>query len=156
MDNNIKILIAEDNIYSQIVLKTMLKKMNYSNITIVTNGLDVLEKMDKYKYNILFLDIRMPIMDGYETLSKLCKKYEMDKLPYIIVVTANALDSERKHCILLGADEYIMKPYKMNIIEKSLKDFKLNNKFYKILSSLKHDDPKLELDSKYKNKEEWT
>lgn len=121
-EKNIKILVAEDNGMNQIVIKEMLKKLGYNDITIVKNGVLTIKEINTVKYDILLLDIKMPIMDGYQTMREL-SRYPRKDLPYIIAQTANALEKEKEKCIKLGMNDYIVKPFTLSDLENALNGY---------------------------------
>nr|WP_145163461.1 PAS domain S-box protein [Paenibacillus terrae] len=107
----LNILIAEDNEINQIVLRKMLEKQGHA-VTVVTNGHDVLREAENTKYDIIFMDVQMPGMNGLETTRKLRATLPKDSCPMIVAVTANALKEDRDICLGAGMDEYISKPVK--------------------------------------------
>lgn len=112
-NKKVKILIAEDILYNTTLLVNMLESDGYTNIDTAKNGkiaIDMIEESHKQDepYHILLLDLRMPVMDGYEVLKKYHEKGW--KLPNIIVVTASIVENDRKKCKELGASYFINKP----------------------------------------------
>ena len=115
----LNILIAEDSKLNQLVLQEILKKLHFQNFDIANNGQEVLDKIVSKTYDILLLDIKMPIMDGYQTMLQLHQMIEnqtLDKLPVIIAQTAHALETEKEKCIDLGFNDYLTKPFTINAI----------------------------------------
>jgi signal transduction histidine kinase/DNA-binding response OmpR family regulator len=112
-NKKVKILIAEDVLYNTTLLINMLESDGYVNIDTAKNGkiaIDMIEEAHKEDkpYHILLLDLRMPVMDGYEVLRKYHEKGW--KLPNIIVVTASIIEQDRQKCKKLGASYFINKP----------------------------------------------
>jgi signal transduction histidine kinase/DNA-binding response OmpR family regulator len=112
-NKKVKILIAEDVLYNTTLLINMLESDGYVNIDTAKNGkiaIDMIEEAHKEDkpYHILLLDLRMPVMDGYEVLKKYHEKGW--KLPNIIVVTASIIEQDRQKCKKLGASYFINKP----------------------------------------------
>jgi CheY-like chemotaxis protein len=124
------ILIFEDNKVNQIVIKNMLKNLGYEDITIKENGQEGIKEFENNpkKYDLIFLDIKMPIIDGYEVITYLKKKYKPGELPYIIGLTANAMNNEEEKCLSLGMDAYMSKPIKMSIIKEKIEKMKMVRK----------------------------
>ena len=107
---NIRILVAEDNHINQQVAVNMLKKAGYVNVDLAGNGLIAADAADKNDYDIIFMDIQMPEMDGFEA-TRIIREKEMDKKHNIIVaMTAHAMEGDRRKCIDAGMDDYISKP----------------------------------------------
>ena len=118
---NIKlnILVAEDSLMNQKVISNMLKKLGYTNIDIVNNGLEVLNAVEKKKYHVLLLDMKMPLMDGYTTAKNIVKKYR--ERPFIIATTAYAMKGDKEKCYEAGIDGYISKPIVIEELTTMLK-----------------------------------
>ena len=108
-----KILIAEDIVYNSHLLINMLNTMGYANISVSENGKVALDMMkmahdEKQPYEILLLDLRMPVMTGLEVI----KEYKRMgwKLPYIVVVTASIMEKDKQNCRDLDIRYFINKP----------------------------------------------
>jgi PAS domain S-box-containing protein len=125
--NSLKILIAEDNTINQIVIKKMVEKLGYHS-TVVQNGQEVVEAVNRYPYDIIFMDIQMPLMDGLEATKRIKETLSPKKSPYIVAVTAHAIKGDREKYLTAGMNEYISKPIRTDaisdIIEKFLKQHK--------------------------------
>ena len=119
-----KILIAEDNEINQKLIKHTLKSFEM-DLTIVGNGQLALEERKKQEFDIIFMDIAMPVMDGIEA-TKQIKLYEAENglkhIP-IVAVTANALKGDRERFMSQGLDEYCTKPIKKDILAGMLEKF---------------------------------
>ena len=119
-----KILIAEDNEINQKLIKHTLKSFEM-DLTIVGNGQLALEERKKQEFDIIFMDIAMPVMDGIEA-TKQIKLYEAESglkhIP-IVAVTANALKGDRERFMSQGLDEYCTKPIKKDILAGMLEKF---------------------------------
>lgn len=120
----IKILLAEDNEMNQLLIKKILKKIGLE-CDIANNGKEVLEYLEKNRYNLLFLDLQMPLMDGRETLSEIRRNKKWDNL-YIIVLTAEALKGEKEKYMLLGSNDYITKPIDLKEFKEKIKSLLLD------------------------------
>jgi PAS domain S-box-containing protein len=120
---NCKILVAEDNPTNQFLIQTILEK-NGINPTIVSNGLEVLELLEKAENNfdLVLMDMRMPVLDGVETTWSIRNKLKNVELP-IIALTANTSEKDRKLCIDAGMNEFIVKPFKPNELLKVIRQF---------------------------------
>jgi two-component system, sensor histidine kinase len=115
----VKILIAEDNPVNQKVISHLLRKFGYS-ADIVTNGLEVLELTDKQTYDLIFMDVQMPEMDGLEATRQLVQKWTSEQRPKIIALTANALEGDREICLASGMDDYISKPFQPEQLQAAI------------------------------------
>ncbi|RLA60321.1 MAG: hybrid sensor histidine kinase/response regulator, partial [Epsilonproteobacteria bacterium] len=105
------ILVAEDNIINQKLIKRILEEHGL-NVDIANNGLEAFEKRRNKKYDLLFMDIQMPVMDGTEATEEILAYEEDEKVSHIPIValTANALKGDRERFLAIGMDEYLSKP----------------------------------------------
>lgn len=116
----LQILVAEDNVVGQKLVNTILTKLGY-NINIVPNGLEVLKAFDNASYDLVFMDIEMPEMNGIEAAEKLVEKFkDRPKQPLIIALTSNILEGEKKRCLDAGMKDYITKPFKLEDIYNAI------------------------------------
>jgi len=105
----LKILIADDNIINQKVAEQMLQKMGYCP-DVVSNGLEILQALSQEPYDIIFIDVHMPEMDGLEATRRICKKYSKADRPLLVAMTADAMQGDREKCLETGMDDYVGKP----------------------------------------------
>lgn len=118
---NLDILVAEDDSINQRLIKIYFKRMG-RNCDMAENGKVALEMLKKKKYDVLFLDIQMPVMDGFETI-KLIRQDEQFKDLHVIALTAHALKGDQEKCISAGCNDYISKPVKMEALIERLEAF---------------------------------
>ena len=116
LKSKLPVLIAEDHPVNQKLFSMIMDKQGYSSI-LADDGLDALEKIAANQVALVFMDIQMPRMNGYEAAENLRK--QGFKKP-IIAVTASALSDERQHCLNSGIDDVLVKPFKRPDIEKML------------------------------------
>jgi len=119
----LNILLAEDNPINQRVALFNLKKMGH-NVEIAGNGSEALEMFKTKSYDLVLMDIQMPVMDGLES-TELIRRFEIEQkaknpIP-IIAMTANAMKGDREKFISKGMSGYISKPFKVIELEKVLK-----------------------------------
>ncbi len=112
---NAKALIAEDNAINQRLIRNILQTMGLK-ADIANNGQEAFEKQKSRNYDIIFMDIQMPIMDGVTATKEILKYEEQNGLPHIPIValTANALKGDRERFLSEGLDEYVSKPIEMS------------------------------------------
>ena len=116
------ILVAEDNIVNQRLVKELLVRKNYK-VTIVENGLKIFDVLESTRFDAILMDIQMPIMDGLEATSIIreIEKGTGKHIP-IIGITAYAVKADKEKCISAGMDDYMSKPFVKeefyNMIEK--------------------------------------
>jgi len=103
-----KVLLVEDNEINQLVAKELLEKIALV-VTIANNGKEGVEKVKKTDFDLVFMDIQMPEMDGYEATREIRKDARFQDLP-IIAMTAQAMSFDRDKCLEAGMNDYISKP----------------------------------------------
>ena len=116
------ILLVEDNLINQKIVILSIQKL-VKNIDVANNGQEALDRFATTKYDIVLMDIQMPIMDGIQATKKI-RETEVEKriVPTpIIAITANALAGDREHCLASGMDEYISKPFQVEVLVNKMK-----------------------------------
>lgn len=104
-----KILIVEDNDMNRKIVVSMLKTHGFS-CDVAENGREAVNAIRKTNYDIVFMDCQMPIMDGYESTSKVREEEGSKRHTNIVALTANAMKGDREKCIAAGMDDYMSKP----------------------------------------------
>ncbi|MEM7530685.1 MAG: ATP-binding protein [Chloroflexota bacterium] len=119
----IRVLVAEDNPVNQKIIHAMLKKKDYE-VTLVHNGQEVVDTWRANEYDVIFMDVQMPIMSGLDA-TRAIREQEMDgdqpvtHIP-IIALTAHAMREDRDRCLAAGMDAYVTKPFKSQMIIDTL------------------------------------
>lgn len=108
-EGGLKILLAEDYKHSQIIVTRLLKKNGFESIVVVENGEDAFKMARDQKFDIILMDMQMPIMNGFEATEKIREIASYKETP-IIALTAFAMKGDREKCIEAGATDYIPKP----------------------------------------------
>lgn len=118
---SLHILIAEDNLMNQKIAYLFLKKLGYE-ADFAGNGIEVLKALEKKSYNLIFMDVQMPEMDGLETTRRIRElEKQMGIAPIqIIAMTANAMTEDREECISAGMNNHIGKPISLNELRLTL------------------------------------
>lgn len=119
----INILIADDVDINRKLLIRALEKLGY-NADMVENGKEVLSAMEQKKYQLIFMDVMMPEMDGYEAARIIAEEYGKRMKPVIIATTAKALSDDRDKAMQAGMDDYISKPFKVQDVKDKLEKWK--------------------------------
>jgi len=105
----LNILLVEDNLINQKVTIRLLKRFGYTT-DIAVNGLMAVDSVKKKSYDIIFMDIQMPEMDGFEATKKIIKMFPKEKCPVIIAMTAAVMKGDKEKCLETGMMDYIPKP----------------------------------------------
>ena len=119
-----RVLVAEDNYINQKLIKKLLLKKGY-NTLIVEDGKKVVDILQNQRYDVILMDIQMPVMDGYQATAWIREREKLtgDHIP-IIGITAFAMESDRQKCFAIGMDDYLSKPFHKDdfydVIEKHL------------------------------------
>lgn len=114
-----KVLIVEDNPFNLKVLDSLMRNRGYAT-DFAVNGLFACEKVQKTDYDLILMDVQMPVMDGLTATREIRKQSPDDKQPYIIAITANAMGGDRKMCIDAGMNDYIAKPVTTASLDQAL------------------------------------
>jgi CheY-like chemotaxis protein len=124
--DNIRILLAEDVYINQKVVISFLNKIGFSNIQVVENGQQCIDLIKNNQFDIILLDIRMPIMNGEAVLKELIEYYQINtnkRKPYIVAVTAYCLREDKAKYLDMGFDDYIPKPITIDDLTRCFNTF---------------------------------
>lgn len=118
------ILLAEDNDVNQKVAVRILEKYNH-NVTVVANGLQAVTEIEQHRYDVILMDVQMPVMDGLEATGKIRQYEKVNSLPHtpIVALTAHAMLGDRDKCIQAGMDDYLSKPLNSNLMIRTILKF---------------------------------
>jgi CheY-like chemotaxis protein len=117
---SVRVLLAEDNIVNQKVAVHMLAAMGIRP-DVAANGIEVLEALKRQTYDVILMDVQMPEMDGLDaTRHIVAEQPDRAKRPWIIALTANAVQGDRELCLAAGMDDYISKPIKKEQLGEEL------------------------------------
>jgi signal transduction histidine kinase/CheY-like chemotaxis protein/ligand-binding sensor domain-containing protein len=118
---NERILLAEDNVVNQKVALHMLARLGYRAADIAANGVETLAAVRRQRYDIVLMDVQMPEMDGFEATKRMVKEFpSRQDRPWIIALTANAMQGDRELCLHAGMDDYVSKPLRLNELSAAL------------------------------------
>ncbi|MEM9379299.1 MAG: ATP-binding protein [Planctomycetota bacterium] len=106
-----RILVVEDNPVNQVVARKLVEKLG-CEVTLASNGQEGLDSAQESEFDLVLMDCRMPVLDGYEATRRLrCREVELGREPVpVVAMTANAMDGDREECIGAGMDDYVTKP----------------------------------------------
>jgi len=119
-----RILLAEDNISNQKMTLLILKKLGY-RADAVFNGREALEALERQHYDVILMDVKMPVMNGLETTKAIRERWS-ENSPKIVALTAYALPGDEKRCLAAGMDAYLSKPLQMHDLAEMLDRFHPN------------------------------
>ena len=116
----LRILIAEDGLINQKILLRMLEQIGCT-ADVVSNGLKAIKAVEAIKYDIVFMDVHMPEMDGLEATRRIVNSRLASERPKIIALTADAMSGDKEKCIEAGMDDYITKPVRLEEVLSTLR-----------------------------------
>jgi PAS domain S-box-containing protein len=105
---NHHVLVSEDHMVNQQLFQTILEKMGYT-VFLASNGMEAVDQVRRERIDLVFMDVQMPEMNGYEASSRI---RELGYTVPIVAVTANALKGEKERCLAAGMNDYLTKPFK--------------------------------------------
>jgi CheY-like chemotaxis protein len=105
----IKILLAEDNVVNQLVAKRMLEQAGVA-VEVAPNGREALRAFTSGRYDLVFMDLHMPEMDGFEATMRIREWEGSERRTPIVAVTASVLEEDRRRCFAVGMDDFVGKP----------------------------------------------
>jgi len=115
----LRILLVEDNLVNQKVASRILLQFGYV-IDVVADGQEALDNIEKKNYDVVFMDLQMPVMSGLEATEIICQRYPREKRPIIIAMTANAMKEDEDACRAAGMDDYLSKPIRPDFLKAAL------------------------------------
>lgn len=120
--HDIRILLVDDNAINQKVLMKILDQIGFK-ADLAANGLEVTHLMKQRAYDLILMDVQMPVMNGIQATEWIRKEIHVSEQPYIIAVTANNSEQDKQACLTAGMDDFIAKPVKTNVLAASLQKY---------------------------------
>ena len=115
----LRILMAEDNVINQQVALSFLERLGY-RADVAANGVEAIRAVERQPYDVVFMDVQMPEMDGLEATRQICARWAAGERPRIVAMTANALAEDREACLAAGMDDYLAKPIRVEELVAAL------------------------------------
>jgi CheY-like chemotaxis protein/nitrogen-specific signal transduction histidine kinase len=115
----LRVLVAEDNAVNQRLALLLLGKLGY-RADVASNGLEVLDALERQPYDLILMDIQMPEMDGLEATARIRERWDDGERPWVVAVTANAMQGDRDVCLAAGMDDYVTKPIQIDELTRAL------------------------------------
>jgi PAS domain S-box-containing protein len=106
---SLRVLVAEDNAINRKVAVGLLDQLGYA-ADVAANGAEVVDTLEERSYDVVFMDLHMPVMDGLTTTREIASRWPGHDRPVIIAMTADAMEGDRERCLAAGMDDYISKP----------------------------------------------
>ena len=123
LKQNVKVLLAEDVHINQKVIVSFLNKLGFFDIKVVENGQQCLDAIQHTNYDIVLLDIRMPIMNGEQVVEHLKSMPKVKRKPYIVAVTAYCMHDNSRRFLEMGFSDYLLKPVSLLDLGKCMDKF---------------------------------
>ncbi|RMG27971.1 MAG: response regulator, partial [Bacteroidetes bacterium] len=114
----LRLLVTEDNLINQKLVLRMLSKLGYK-AKVANNGLEALQALRNEPFDLILMDVQMPEMDGLEATRNIVKEWG-EQRPFIVAMTANAMQGDREMCLEAGMDDYISKPFQLETLREML------------------------------------
>ena len=115
----LRILLAEDNVVNQKLALRLLQRMGY-RADVASNGIEVIESIERQTYDLVLMDVQMPEMDGLEATRRIVARWPEGGRPRIVAMTANAMQGDREACLAAGMDDYVTKPIRVDQLVDAL------------------------------------
>ena len=125
----LRILLAEDNIVNQKVALRLLERMGYT-ADVVSNGVAVLEALEREPYDVILMDMQMPEMDGMQATQRIRETLPPERQPWIVAMTAHVIEGYREWCLESGMDDYVAKPVQVEDLVSALREARLQSRLH--------------------------
>jgi PAS domain S-box-containing protein len=120
----LRILLVEDISLNQKVALQILERLGY-RANVASNGLDALSALRQQSYDLVFMDVQMPEMDGLEATRRICQEWPHHNRPWIIAMTAHAMQGDKEECLSAGMNDYISKPIRVEALIQAFNNYRI-------------------------------
>jgi two-component system sensor histidine kinase/response regulator len=120
---SLRVLVAEDNLVNQRLVTRLLEKRGHF-VVVAGNGQEALEALEKEGFDLVLMDVQMPVMDGFEATAAIRKREEGKgiRVP-VVALTAHAMKGDREKCLAAGMDGYLTKPIRPQQLDELLEKY---------------------------------
>jgi signal transduction histidine kinase/CheY-like chemotaxis protein len=115
----LRVLLTEDNLVNQKLAQRLLKRLGYET-DVAEDGQQALDMVSDIAYDVVLMDVQMPVLDGLDATRRIRTKLPPDDQPYIIAMTANAMIGDREACLAAGMNAYIAKPIQFAELDEAI------------------------------------
>ena len=117
--DQLRILLVDDNALNRMLALGQFKELGHEDVKTANNGVEALEWLERSNFDVVFMDVQMPEMDGLEATRRL-RAMPLDHQPVVVAMTANAYEEDRQNCIDAGMDHFLAKPVKLKTLREAL------------------------------------
>ncbi len=121
--NPLSILVAEDNMINQKLIINSLAKLGYEEVALARNGKEAVEKAKNNRFDLILMDVQMPVMDGLEATIEIRNTLSESQQPVIISMTASAMPEDQEACTLAGMQDHLSKPFRSHQLKAILQKY---------------------------------
>ena len=111
-------LVAEDHPVNQKLITKMLEKWGH-RVDVVADGIEAVEAVDRQRYDLVLMDMQMPVLDGVEATVQIRRYHPAEELP-ILAMTANVLPEDRQRCVAAGMQDFLTKPIQPQVVRAAV------------------------------------
>ncbi|MFO1068865.1 MAG: response regulator [Geminicoccaceae bacterium] len=115
----LRILVADDHATNRKLARLVLARLGYEP-DVVNDGRAALSALERQRFDVVLMDVQMPGMDGIEATAEIRRRWQDDR-PYIVAMTANAMQGDREACLAAGMDDYVSKPVQVEELVAALR-----------------------------------
>ncbi|MEO0054264.1 MAG: hypothetical protein RLZZ50_211, partial [Verrucomicrobiota bacterium] len=105
---------------NQVVVSLLLERLGHLDPAMASDGLEALDALKARDFDVVLLDVQMPRLDGLETARRIVATMPLDRRPYVVALTAQALPGDREQCLAAGMDDYLAKPVGVAVLGAAL------------------------------------